>query len=58
MKTPHKTSTSTGRTSLANLTLGDLVASTYNACGERAPKVLQLALESQVVRFKRAPLHG
>lgn len=39
------------------LTLGDLIAATYNACGDqRAPKILQLAIDSQVVRFKRRPL--
>jgi len=37
-----------------NLSLGDLIASTYNACGEqRASKILQLAIESNLVRFKR-----
>jgi hypothetical protein len=37
-----------------DLTLGDLIAATYTACGEqRAPKILQLALNSQLVRFKR-----
>jgi hypothetical protein len=37
-----------------NLSLGDLIASTYDACGEqRAPKILQLAIESNLVRLKR-----
>jgi hypothetical protein len=57
MKTPHKTAVSTGRISVTNLTLGDLIASTYNACGDRAPRLLQLALESQLVRLRRAPSH-
>jgi hypothetical protein len=36
-----------------NLTLGELIAATYNACGEqKAPKILQLAIDSHLVRFK------
>ena len=39
------------------LTLGELISATYNACGEqRAPRILQLAINSQLVRFKRRPL--
>ncbi len=42
------------------LTLGDLIVSTYEACGKlRAPKVLQLALASNLIRAPRfAPIHG
>jgi len=36
-----------------NLSLGELIASTYSACGEqRAPKILQLAIDSKLIRFK------
>jgi len=38
------------------MTLGDLIAATYNACGDKgAPKILQLALKSQMVRFAQRP---
>jgi hypothetical protein len=38
-----------------NLTLGDLVEATYSACGSRrAKKLLQLALESHMIRFQRS----
>jgi hypothetical protein len=42
------------------LTLGELIASTYEACGKlRAPKVLQLALASHLIRAPRlAHIHG
>jgi len=42
------------------LTLGELIASTYKACGNlRAPKILQLALASHLVRAPRlAHVHG
>ncbi len=56
MKTKHKTKNSSRRTVSKPLTLGELIAATYNACGEKgAPKVLKLAIESQLVRFKRSP---
>ena len=46
--------TSSCRIDLKNLTVGDLVATTYSACGEQqAPKILQLAIDSQLVKFKR-----
>jgi hypothetical protein len=52
MKAPHKARVSPGRIEARNLTLGELITSTYNACGEQgAPKILQLALNSQLVRF-------
>jgi hypothetical protein len=34
------------------LTLGELITSTFNACGNRAPKILQLALEAQLIRIR------
>jgi hypothetical protein len=52
MKNSHKARGSHSRSETRNLTLGQLIASTYNACGEQeAPKLLQLALESNVVRL-------
>ena len=52
MKTPYKARSSHVRSEAKNLTLGELIASTYNACGEQgAPKILQLALDSHLVRF-------
>jgi hypothetical protein len=37
-----------------NLTFGDLVEATYNACGSRrGRKLLQLAIESHMIRFPR-----
>jgi hypothetical protein len=51
MKTPPKP-TSGGSIPGKTMTLGDLIASTYNACGNRAPKLLQLALEAQLIRIK------
>ena len=51
MKTSPKPS-SGGSGATRKLTLGDLITSTYNACGDRAPKLLQLALEAQLIRIK------
>jgi hypothetical protein len=54
MKAPHKTRNSSCRIEARNLTLGDLIAATYSACGEQgAPKILQLAIDSHLIRFKR-----
>ena len=54
MKTSNKAKDSVCRSNSKDLTLGELIAATYNACGEeRAPKILQLAIESHLVRFKR-----
>jgi hypothetical protein len=56
MKALHKTKTSSFQIEAKNLTLGDLIAATYRACGSHgAPKILQLAIDSHIVRFKRAP---
>jgi hypothetical protein len=44
------------RNDVKTMTLGDLIAATYNACGDQqAPKILQLAIDSHLVRFKRPP---
>jgi hypothetical protein len=57
MKTLHKTKNSSCRIDAKNLTLGDLIAATYSACGEqRAPKILQLAIVSHLVQFKHGHL--
>jgi len=54
MKAPHKTKSTSCQIGAKNMTLGDLIAATYRACGEeRAPKILQLAIESHLVRLKR-----
>jgi hypothetical protein len=54
IKTLHKTKNDFCRIEAKNLTLGDLIAATYGACGERqASKLLQLAVASHLVRFKR-----
>jgi hypothetical protein len=55
MKTLNKTKNSSCRTEAKSMTLGDLIASTYGACGEQgASKVLQLAMEAHVIKFSRA----
>jgi hypothetical protein len=54
MKARHKTKNSSCRIEVKNLTLGDLIAGTYGACGEKgASKILQLAMESHVIKFSR-----
>jgi hypothetical protein len=54
MKTLPKAKKSSSQIETHHLTLGDLIAATYSACGERqAPKILQLAIDSHLVRFKR-----
>jgi len=54
MKTSQKIKGSFHQTATKTLTLGDLIASTYGACGEKgAGKVLQLAMETHVIRFSR-----
>jgi hypothetical protein len=56
MKTSHKTKNSFSQTEARTLTFGDLVAATYDACGQQqAPKILQMALESHLIRFSRPP---
>jgi len=57
MKSLHKSKKSPLRTRTKKLTLGDLIAATYNACGPQgAPKLLKLAIESQMVRFAPKPV--
>lgn len=57
MKTPRKTKNSSCRTEAKNLTLGDLIVATYSGCGKkRASRILQLAIKSRLVWFKR-PLY-
>jgi hypothetical protein len=54
MKPAHKTKGASCRVEGKNLSLGDLIAFTYDACGEqRAPKILQFAIESNLIRFQR-----
>jgi len=37
-----------------SLTLSELIARTYNACGDKdAPNILHLAMEAQVIRYSR-----
>lgn len=56
MRTQNKTSHSSGRLKAKSMTLGDLIASTYNSCGEQqAPKILQLAIDSHLIRLKGSP---
>jgi hypothetical protein len=57
MKTQRKSKNSSTRVRARKLTLGELIAATYNACGPQgAPKLLKLAIESQMVRFAPRPL--
>jgi len=59
MKTQQKVKSLPGRIEAKILTLGDLIAATYTACGEHlAPKVLQLAIDSHLVRFRQAYITG
>ncbi len=50
MKTSHKTSSGASRPG-KKLTLGDLIVATYDGCGNRAARLLQLALASQMIRL-------
>jgi len=48
---PRNTST---RIEKPSLTLGELIARTYSACGEKdAPNILHLAMEAQVIRYSQ-----
>jgi len=54
MRMPHKPKHSSCRGETKNLTLGDLIAGTYSACGKKgASKILQLAMEANVIKFSR-----
>jgi len=55
MNTRPKTNIASSRSAGKNLTLGDLIIATYSACGEqRAPQIVQLAIDSHLVRFEKA----
>lgn len=57
MKNQPKARKATRRSVSRKMTLGDLIAATYNACGEQgAPKLLKAAIESQLVRFAPRPI--
>ena len=59
MKTSYKTKNPFRHAEARNLTFGDLVAATYQACGEQqAKKILQLAMHSHLIRFSRPPCLG
>jgi len=54
MKTHRKAKILSSQAKAKILTLGDLIAATYRDCGERrAPKILQMAMDTQLIRFKR-----
>jgi hypothetical protein len=56
MKTSQKIKSLFNQTATKNLTLGDLIASTYVGCRAKgAGKILQLAMEAQVIRYSRPP---
>lgn len=55
MKQSHTTKTLLSQTGSKSLTLGDVIAATYSACGEQqAAKIIQLAMESHLIRFSRS----
>jgi len=57
MKNQRKTKNASSRVKASKMTLGELIAATYNACGPQgAPKILKLAIESQLVRFAPRPV--
>jgi len=54
MRALPKAKNASCRTEPKNLTLGDLIAATYSVCGEQqAPKILQLAIDTHLVKSKR-----
>jgi len=58
MKTSHKTKNLFNQAETKNLTLGDIIAATYGACGERgAGKFLQLAMEANLIKYSRPQSH-
>jgi hypothetical protein len=55
MKIRHKRRNASSRSADKNLTLGNLIIASYGAYGEqRAPKIVQLAIDSHLVRFEKA----
>ena len=57
MKTLPKANNSSSQIETKNMTLGDLIAATYGACGKGAPKILQLAMEAHVIKYSRLQWH-
>lgn len=54
MKTHPKTKHSPSQTEAKNLTFGELITATYQACEKQtAPKIIQLAVQSHLIRFPR-----
>jgi hypothetical protein len=54
MSAQHQTKQSSRRSETKNLTLGDLIARTYGARGEKQPlNLLRLAMEADVIKFSR-----
>jgi hypothetical protein len=54
MNTRRKINIAFSRSTGKRLTLGDLIIATYSACGEqRAPLIVQLAIDSHLVRFEQ-----
>jgi hypothetical protein len=59
MKASRKSKHSRIRAAVKSVTFGDLIAATYRAVGERqAPKILQLAMESNLIRASRTSCMG
>jgi len=59
MKTQQSLKSSSCQIEAKGLTLGNLISATYDAYGEkRAPKILKLAIESHLVRYKQTSYRG
>ncbi len=57
MKNQQKARKLARRLPTQKMTLGDLIAATYNAVGNQgAPKLLKVAIDSQLVRFAPRPV--
>ena len=55
MNTRPKTSIAPSRSAGKNLTFGDLIIASYGAYGkQRTPQIVQLAIDSHLVRFEKA----
>ena len=55
MKTSHKNKNPFSQPEAKNLTFGDLVAATYSELGgQGARRILQLAMESHIIKFSRS----
>lgn len=56
MKTSFKARNPSRNSEAKPMTFGSLVEATYQACGDQqAPKILQLAMESHIIKFSRPP---